>query len=343
MRLLKKGGSTPCDRRLDRRKVALAAVTAALFLSATATRVIADTYSILPTSNLKMTVTLIDFPSKFLFLTTPTVLDPVASFGDGLQFLPTPTGNSDSAFLSGTIDATVVPGVSITLNSGSSIVPDTTGTYFPGHTGTTDPVLPFPGFPGAPAPVLGNFGFVAPSILGGFVAMFNDMKFDFGVSPNTGSFGIPPAPPLGQTFLAGVPNTAMAITLGSFPLAGNGMQFVGGTISSFLNITGADASTDNIDGFPTMFGFTDTPLYPAGASTGSLLGGLLTIPVHSSVAQIVNAATPAGPFDYEVVNFDGVIFATLVPEPSTMTLLGLGVVGLLSSAWRARKRKALAA
>jgi hypothetical protein len=360
MRLLKTGGSTPCDRRLDRRKVALAAVIAALFLAATAPRVIADTYVIDHSlSGIKLNVTLVDYPTGNLIGTTPLAFSPSNTFGDGQQTVMTPDGKSDSAFVSGTINATVGGGM-ITLNSGSSIVPDTTGVYFPSHVGTGDPpTTGLPGsFPFTGPPVPGNFGLISFAILGATVAMFNDMTIDFG-TPAQGTYyglGVPTPFGTGPIPMFALGNTPSAMTLsnspannGNFSVVGQTASYGATTITSFLNVNGLDANTASAAGITNNLGVSDmVPLVPQwfpNATQGSLTaGGLLTIPFNSTTGLIIDDNGGAGPYLFEVLSYTGTIYANLVvPEPSSMMLLGLGVVGLLSTAWRARKRKAMAA
>jgi hypothetical protein len=363
MRLLKTGGSTPCDRRLDRRKVALAAVIAALFLAATAPRVIADTYVINHAlSSIKLNVTLVDWPTGNLIGTTPLAFSPSNSFGDGQQLLDTPDHKSDSAFVSGTINATVGGGM-LTLNSGSSIVPDTTGVYFPSHTGTSDPpttaVPPAiqPGWPVNGPPVPGNFGLISFAILGATVAMFNDMTIDFGTPAQGTYYGLGAATPFGTgpipMFAAGNVPSAMTLSgpgnTGSFSVVGQTASYGATTVTAFQNINALDNNTASAAGITNNLGVSDmVPLVPQwlpNATAGSLTaGGVLTIPFNSTTGLIIDDNGGPGPFLFEVISYTGSIVANLVvPEPSSMTLLGLGVVGLLSTAWRARKRKAMAA
>ncbi len=129
-------------------------------------------------------------------------------------------------------------------------------------------------------------------------------------------------------------------------MAGDGMKFLPGSVASFLNITGAYKSSGvfglgsdvMLPMFPTMFTFSNTPFYAADPTQGSLSadGQTLTIPLHSSIGIIMQAAAFVGPFSYEIINFDGTVVATLVPEPSAMTLLGFGAMGLLLFARRRR-------
>jgi hypothetical protein len=60
--------------------------------------------------------------------------------------------------------------------------------------------------------------------------------------------------------------------------------------------------------------------------------------------QLWNEVTVGSNRDYQVITLRGQIVADPpIPEPSTIILFGFGIVGLLSNAWRARKRRALVA
>lgn len=285
MRMLKKGGVTPCDRRLDRRKVAIAAA-AALFLFAAEVRAnIVDFVIVQPVSTLQQ--------SNIIF-------GPAIGINGTVPVAP----GSDTTTMFGHIWVDITP-TTIQLMPGSYISLATTGVYPPHDPVISDPVGPPP--VGADP---GNFGLAIPG-LGLFANQYN-LRLD------NGNVYLPSSP-MG---LAGV----------NFNLAGQGMQFVDGR-QAFVSGLGND--TGDLVGFPVIFFGSNA------ADVGTWDGTTLTIPIHSTLT--FNVTTDFGGIDETVIMTGAIVAVPYVPEPSTMTILGFGVVGLLSYAWRARKRRALVA
>jgi hypothetical protein len=87
--------------------------------------------------------------------------------------------------------------------------------------------------------------------------------------------------------------------------------------------------------FPSPFAGNPITWDPADPTAGPL--GTLTIPVTFHLNFTDDDLV------YDIDTFGQIVATPRVPEPSTILLLGFGVVGLLSAAWRARKKRALVA
>jgi len=294
--------------------VAMAAA-AALFLFATVAQAnIVDFVLVQPASVVKQTIR----------LTGPIF----APFGGSINSFPQ-TAGADTTTVYGHLYVDLQPS-SIQLLPGSSmslavslaagypgaIPPALPGSFAPYDPVSSDPVGP----PPAPPYVTpnSNFGYSFPfAPLNLFATQYN-LRWDFTAPPQT---GLP----------SGVPSTPMSFAGNNFNLAGQAMSW---TTGHQAFVSGLGNSSDDVAGFPTLFGTN-------GTDVGTWDGTTLTIPIHSKIT--FNVTTGSGGIDESVIFGGQLVAIPFVPEPSTMTLLGFGIVGLLSYAWRARKHRALAA
>ena len=119
----------------------------------------------------------------------------------------------------------------------------------------------------------------------------------------------------------GFPSTPMSLAGNNFNLGGQAMRTSDGR-QAFISALGNDTG-DLVDEAFIFFG-------SAGSDIGTWDGVTLTIPVHSSFSFVVT--NDFGGIS-EFVSISGNLsLVPVVPEPATMTLFGLGIVGLFSYA-----------
>jgi hypothetical protein len=214
---------------------------------------------------------------------------------------------SDKTHYYGSLYVDIQP-TTIQLNAGSYMSAVYTGSYVPHDPVVSDPVSP----PGNTGTEPGNYGVQIAAI--GLFAVQYELVMDNGNPSN----GFNPTP--------------MPLAGNNFDLSGQAMQFIDGR-QAFISGLGNDTD-DLVNALWVIYG-------SAGADIGTWDGATLTLPVHSSYSFRVT--DDFGGID-QFVMVEGQLVATpKVPEPTSLMLFGFGVVGLLSYAWRARKRRALVA
>lgn len=163
----------------------------------------------------------------------------------------------------------------------------------------------------------GNYGLAIPGIA--LTARFASMTYDWGIPGPQAGVLFPPTPVL---------STPMPVLAGTFNLSGQGARATAAS-NLFIN-SGLGSGGGGINNSPVIF-FGST-----GADIGTWDGTTLTLPVHSTVTTVIQAS----PLVTQTITMTGQIVARVVPEPSSVIMAGLGVIGLIATGYRARKRKA---
>lgn len=341
MRMLKKGGSTPCDRRLDRRKVAIAAAAALLMIASAAQ---AQTDFVIDPTQSWIGIQHGGFQSTDGSGNFNAPFQANASQNSGLVNGGSIPNGSLDASINGHVFATVNPG-SIQLfspNNGVQIGQPNVANYQPGENSLLQPVP----------------STVGPGALGARVAALGAFSRQWGSTYDSPASYTPASY---ANFLAThnpavlVPNAIAVNGSGNFDETGINLPQIAG-IQDIVSAIASPARI-NLAGNQISVNFSQT--YANGVTSGGADGHGANdtfVPGTGNISPSLHLVLPinltfwsrvtsgGNLIGYLVSTAEGQIVADpAVPEPATVTLFGFGVAGLLIYAWRARKRKALVA
>jgi len=321
MRMSTKGGATPRDRRLDRGKVAIAAL-AVLFLFATNAQANVVEFKVVP---------------ELSFLKFGSQLS-AKILGGTKTGVPQYAGSNTTSYYGNMyvdIQPTTIqllPGASLNAAIGAPGAGGVPGRYAPWDPVISDPVAIPPTGTTPPGDLNltdgGNYGEVTNTGAGPAVSILYNIRLDNGWVQDPGN----PAP--GANF----PSTPMTLAGDFFNLAGQAMSYSQGNFAIF-SVLGAGTGRIGPSDADVLAGETGDPTLffgSAGTDIGSWDGFTLTIPVHSTFSFVLSEDLGVT----QTQNVEGVLVLIPAPEPASMTMFGMAIVGLLSYAWRARKRKA---
>jgi len=329
---MNKGGVTPCDRRLGRRKVAIAAAAAVLLFATSARASVAEFDVVTASSSLGFVERITSGAATFVFHRPGTGfvsgdpnLSPGLALGGAYSYLASTTTAWGKAYVdaptlsqigNGVTPIQLLAGSRINYNNGTDNEGFGPGVYLPFR--NSQNVIQVP--PGG-IPTQSQFGMVISERTAGpgfgFARIF-DLWHDFGSAATGATDGGPALVPLGGT------------AYGAFGANVNGLMAQDGWEDVFGPVV------DQIELESAGPGSTPFPS-PFAGNVVTWDGTFLTIPMGFHLNFVSDGLT------YDIDTYGQVVLQVHVPEPSTLLMSGFGVVGLLSYAWRARKRKALVA
>lgn len=232
-------------------------------------------------------------------------------FGGGSTLSPQFAGSDVTSYVGGMFvdiqDNTIqlMPGASITAAIGAPGAGGVPGLFAPFDPVVAPPSLTTPGLnPNS------NYGWAAGGIVG-------QKLVQYGVQIDNG------APS------SGLPSTPMQRAGIQFNLSGQGMSFSAGREASTSTLLPEENVTRSLAGETFLLFGTDR------SDIGTWDGVTLTLPVHSVYSFLVtNEHTGVTRSAY----ITGQLVLVPVPEPSSVVLAALGLIGLAVWGWRSRKR-----
>jgi hypothetical protein len=333
--MIKKWCGSPRDRRIDRRKVAMAAAAALFVFATTAQAGVVDMRLDVNASSLSYAGSNVDLSFAVAKAPPGTVVVPYTAStdfsGQGANGLVAHYSGDMYVDLDNLGTITMLDtGAGYQNAQGSVPATWTRGAYIPNMDPSNNPSgsYPNPNFGGAPADY-GNYG-ITVSAVGAFARVW-----DLSISPSADQAPNGPQPMVQGP--AGVYTFALAPLIWEMK---SGYQALVSGLGNDLTALG-DAIAPGI-GFPIPLGgaLDSTGLGPAFTPNGAT--GVwdsntqtLTLNVNGSVRYTLDDDNAI--YDKRVVT--GTLVYHPAPEPSSMLLAGCGVVGLLSLAMRARKRR----